>query len=193
MKILSQRVLMLVLISFTVLSFVQCAKPQTGPAAVVVERPHPAWQGKAGGDIRLFEHANEDWKKAILSQEAPDVWLGFDSTLREDQSSGVSGPGSELVIKVALSTQAKDILKSFWQETLRYSYDQDFVKAKSAQEQFDRDAGWLRTYLRSADNLEKLEISAPDGTRLISSYEAKSLLDFAKNEALRLVRLAKDQ
>jgi len=193
MEKLSSRIFSFALTLIAVLAFTQNAKSQTGVTVAVTRGPHPAWEGKAAGDVRPFERNNDDLRIALLSQPVPEVWLEFAESQREGQPARQPSEGKEPIIQVVLPPEAKAILKSFWEEALKFDYNETFARAKTAQEGFDRDMAWSRYHSASEGELQKVEIAAPDGRRAISDVEARDLLVFAHKASISLVKKAKEK
>ena len=166
------------------------AQPVGGVTVAVRRGPHPAWEGRVGGDVRPFERNDKDLKIALLSQPTPEIWLEFKKSQREGYAAG-RPPDDEAIIKVALPPEAKVILKLFWQEALKFDYSEAFVKAQSAQEAYDRDMAWGGQYSASVQKLRQVEIDAPDGKRKLSDLEADDLVYFARRASANLVDEAK--
>jgi hypothetical protein len=170
------------------------ANAQTGGGVTVAvtRGPHPAWEGKAAGDVQSFERNIDNLRTALLSQPIPDIWLEFAETSREGHLS-TQPSKNEAPIKIALPPEAKSILKLFWAEALKFDYDEAFVKAQSAQEAHDRDIGWINKCAASIVKLEQVEIDAPDGKRKISDVEAEGLVYFTRRASADLVNKAKEK
>jgi hypothetical protein len=194
MEKLHVKIFSLTLTFTAVLGVTVFAQAQTaGGVTVAVNRgPHPAWEGKAAGDVQSFERNNDDLKIALLSQATPDIWLEFAESRREGHPSTKSSK-DEAIIKVALPSEAKSILKLFWDEALKFDYNEAFIKAQSAQEAYDRDIAWINKCTASIVRLEQVEIDAADGKRKISDLEAEDLVYFARRASANLVNQAKEK
>jgi hypothetical protein len=179
----------------TVLALASFAQAQTsGAVGVAVTRgPHPAWEGKAAGDVQPFERKDENLKTALLSQPVPNIWLEFTEGQREGQPPRTKPDTKETIIKVTLPPEAKAILKSLWEEALKFDYNEAFVKPRSVQEAYERDVAWSRHVTASISKLHKVEIVAPDGRRAISDKEASDLIYFARGVSADLVHRMKEQ
>jgi len=70
------------------------------------------------------------------------------------------------------------MLKSFWEESLKFDYSYVFEKPQTAQEGIDCNMAWTRYCEIMKQKLQKIEIAAPDLTRKISDKEAKGLVYF---------------
>jgi hypothetical protein len=195
METLYRKIFSLVLTLIAVLVFTSGAKSQTGTRVdVAVSRgPHPAWEGKAAGDVQPFERNNYDLRLALPGQPVLDVWLEFVESKREGQPTRKSSEDKEPLIKVTLPPEAKELLKSYWEEALKFDYNEAFVKPRNAQEGYDRDVAWTRYCTSSTEKLQKIEIDAPDGRRNISDEEAPDLLFFLHKASASLVKSAKEQ
>jgi len=177
-----------------VLGMTAFAEAQTGSgtAVAVTRGPHPSWEGKAAGDVQAFERNNNDLKIALLSQPIPDIWLEFAESRREGNPS-TKPSKDEAIIKVALPPEAKSTLKLFWEETLKFVYNEAFVKTQSAQEAYDREIAWLNQYTASVQKLQQVKIDAPDGKRNISDVEADNLVYFARTASANLIKEVKEK
>ncbi|HEX8651100.1 MAG TPA: hypothetical protein VF708_09670 [Pyrinomonadaceae bacterium] len=195
MEKLHRTVFSLALMITALLAFASFAKAQTsGSVAVAVTRgPHPAWEGKAAGDVQPFERKDEDLKTALLSQPVPDIWLEFTEGQREGQPTRQTPDTKEAIIKVTLPPEAKAILVSYWEEALKFDYNEAFVKPRSAQEAYDRDVAWSKYITANISKLQKVKIAAPDGRRAISDKEAEDLIYFARKASYNLIKSAKEQ
>lgn len=71
---------------------------------------------------------------------------------------------------------AKGILKTFWEEGLQFDYKDVFDKPKTPQESLDRDHAWSSNRATVRQELQKIEIAAPDGARTISDEEADRIV-----------------
>lgn len=190
------RIIFSLALTFTaVLVLTSFAKAQTsgGVDIAVTRGPHPAWEGKAAGDVQPFERTDDDLKTALLNQPVPDIWLEFTEGQREGQAARQPSDTKEEIIKVTLPPEAKAILKSYWEEALKFDYNEAYVKAMSPQEAIDRDMAWSRYNVRSDGKLRKVEIAAPDGRRAISDKEASDLLVFAHVASLSLIKSTKER
>jgi hypothetical protein len=195
MEKLHRNIFSLALMITAVLALASFAHAQTsgGVAVTVTRGPHPAWEGKAAGDVQPFERKDEDLKTALLSQPVPDIWLEFAEGQRNGQSPRKTPDTKETIIKVTLPPDARAILKSFWEEALKFDYKEAFVKPRSAQESYDRDVAWSRYITASISKLRKVEIAAPDGRRVLSDKEAPDLIYFARGASFDLVKRMKEQ
>ena len=97
---------------------------------------------------------------AVLAQPVPEVWLEFAERKREGQSPRTTSDEKESVIQVVLPPEAREILKSFWEQSLEFNYRDVFDKPKSAQEGYDRDRAWINYFRTAPHSLEKIEITA---------------------------------
>jgi hypothetical protein len=170
------------------------AQAQTagGVTVVITRGPHPAWEGKAAGDVQSFKRNNKDLKIALLSQPIPDIWLEFVESRREGHPS-TKPSKDEAIIKVALPGEARAILKLFWAEALKFDYNEAFVKPRNAQEGYDRDTAWGRKCAATIEKLRQVQIDAPGGKRKISDLEADDLFYFARRASANLVDEAKEK
>jgi hypothetical protein len=194
MEKLQRTIFSLALMITALLALASFAKAQTGGgiSVAVTRGPHPAWEGKAAGDVQPFERKDEDLKPALLSQPVPDIWLEFNEGQREGQLPRQTPNTKEAIIKITLPPEAKAILKSFWDEALKFDYNEAFVKPRSAQESYDRDVAWSRYVMASISKLQKVEIASPDGRRPISDKEAEELIYFARKASANLIKSVKD-
>lgn len=189
MEKLPQKIWSFALTLITLLAFAQLAKSQV--TVTVARAPHPAWEGKPAGDAQPFERNNSDLKIALLSQPVPDIWLEFAESQREDQPPRQPSDAAEVIIKVTLPPEAKEILKLHWEEALKFFYGDVFEKPGSVQEAVDRDRTWSSYNFDTIRRLQKVEIPAPDGRRALSDVEAQDLRAFANKAASHLVMNAK--
>lgn len=180
-----QRTIFSLALAFTpILLITSCTNAQTGGVASVVSRgPHPAWEGRAAGDAPSIKPKGDDAKTSWLSQPVPNIWLEFIGSQKEGQPPRHTSEGKEEVIKVTLPPQAQDILKSLWEEALKYDYAEAFEKARTADEGHDRRIAMISYFEKSMEELKKVEIDAPDGRRTISNKEAEDILAFARKSA----------
>ena len=95
------------------------------------------------------------------------------------------------VIQVVLPAEAREILKSFWEQALEFDYKDVFDKPKTAQESMDRDRAWVDYFRATPQELEKIEIAAPDGARKISDEEARRLVLYLRKISGNLVMSVK--
>jgi hypothetical protein len=181
-------------ILIAVLLFASSAQSQNQSSVAVAARrdPHPAWEGTAAGKPEPFARNYDDLRIAVLTQPVPEVWLEFAESKREGrQSSRLPTDEKESVIQVLLPDKAKEILKSLWEQSLEFDYKEMFDKPKTAQEAMDRDGEWIRYVTTTAQNLEKIEIAAPDGARKISDEEATRLVVFVRKASGNLIKSVK--
>jgi hypothetical protein len=161
---------------------------KSSSVAVVASRgPHPAWEGIASGKPESFARNNDDLRTAVLTQPVPEVWLEFSESKREGQASRIPAEEKESVIKVVLPDEAREILKSFWEQSLEFNYKDVFDKPKTAQEGIERDREWINYFTSTPQKLHKIEIAAPDGRRNISDEEARRLVLFLHKASGNLV------
>jgi len=195
MNKVAQKMFSLALTLVAILAFAQYAKSQTsaGVTVGVTRGPHPAWEGKAAGAVQPFERNNADLKTALFSQPVPDVWLEFVESQREGQSVRPTSKGAEPIIKVTLPPEAKNILKLFWEQALKFDYDEAFVKPSKAQEGYDRDMAWMSYHVKTELNLQQVEVAAPDGRRRISDVESTALAVFMHKASISLVEKVKEE
>lgn len=195
MEKLHRNIFSLALMVTALLALASFAKAQTsgGVAVAVTRGPHPAWEGKASGDVQPFERKDKDLKTALLSHPVPDIWLEFAEGQRDGQPPRKTPDTKEAIIKVTLPPEAKAILKSLWEEALKFDYNEAFVKPRSAQEAYDRDVAWSNYVTASISKLQKVEIAAPDGRRVLSDKEAPDLIYFARGASFDLVKSIKEQ
>jgi hypothetical protein len=186
-----KRNLFLIIFTFAaVLTFASSGHSQ-GVTVVVTRGPHPSWEGTAAGKVQPFMRSDNNLRTAVLTQPAPDVWLEFAESKREGQPPRKPSDEKEPVIQVLLPPEGTEILKTFWAKTLLFDYREAYEKAEAAQDQVNRDRAWL-TYLSTTErDLQKLEISAPDGIRKISDEEADRLVLFVRKASAELVKTAK--
>ena len=172
-----------------VLLVASCAQSQEQPGVKIMATrgPHPAWEGTVAGQPKPFARNNDDLRIAVLTQPVPEVWLEFAESKRKGESSRTPTDEKEPVIQLRLPSEAQEILKSFWEKSLEFDYKDFFDKPKSAQEGYDRDIAWTSYILTTAQELQKIEIAAPDGARKISAEEAKQLVAFLRRASGNLV------
>lgn len=184
------------LVGFTfisVLLFASSVQAQDQPrvTVLVTRGPHPAWEGTPAGKPQPFTLNNSDLRTAALTQPFPEIWLEFAESKREGKPPRKSSDEKEPVIEVALPPEAREILKSFWERSLEFDYKKVFDKPKSAQEAVDRDLAWISYCSSRAEELQKIEIAAPDGRRRISDEEAMQLVAFLRKMSGNLVHSVK--
>lgn len=177
----------------TVLLFASWIQAQDQPRITVIATrgPHPAWEGTASGNPQPFIRNNDDLRIAVLTQPVPEIWLEFAESRREGQPPRLPSDQKEPVIQVVLPSEATEILKSFWEQSLEFDYKEAFAKPKTAQEGMDRDLAWINYFRTTAQKLEKIEIAAPDGRRKISDEEATRLVAFLRKISGNLVKSVK--
>ena len=179
-------------ILIAVLIFASCAQAQDQPrvAIVATRGPHPAWEGTASGKPQPFVRNNDDLRIAVLTQPVPEIWLEFAESKREGQSPRMPTEEKD-PIQVVLPAEAREILKSFWEQALEFDYKDVFDKPKTAQESMDRDRAWVNYFRATPQELEKIEIAAPDGARKISEEEARRLVLYLRKISGNLVMSVK--
>jgi hypothetical protein len=143
--------------------------------------------------VQPFERKDDDLRTALLNQPVPDIWLEFTEGQREGQAARRPSDTKEEIIKVTLPPEAQAILKAYWEAALKFDYDEAYVKPGSLQAAVDRDRAWAVHHSKSARELQKVEIAAPDGRRLISDKEATDLLVFAHVVSANLIKSTKEQ
>jgi len=190
MNTLHTKILSIGFILIAVLLFASCAQAQDQPrvAIVATRGPHPAWEGTASGKPQPFVRNNDDLRTAVLTQPVPEVWLEFAESKREGQSPRMPTDEKDPVIQVVLPAEAREILKSFWEQALEFDYKDVFDKPKTAQESMDRDRAWVDYFRATPQELEKIEIAAPDGARKISDEEARQLVLYLRKASGNLVK-----
>lgn len=92
---------------------------------------------------------------------------------------------------IGLSRGSKKIIDRHWIEALRYFWNDEFRKPRSAQENHDRSLEWMRICNRTVNELQKAHISAPNGKRQVSFTEASRTMGFLNRVALALVQRVK--
>lgn len=171
-----------------VLLVASCAQYQEQSGVkIMATRGQPAWEGTVAGQQKPFARNNDDLRIAVLTQPVPEVWLEFAESKRKDQSSPTPTDEKEPVIKLGLPSEAQEIFKSFWEKSLEFDYKDVFDQPKTPQESYDRDMAWTSYILTTRQQLQKIEIAAPDGARKISAEEAKDLVAFLRKASGDLV------
>jgi hypothetical protein len=209
MRKLPPTICSLALLVTAVLALSSLAQAQTTTGVSVARGAHPSWEGRAAGDVQPFARTGEDLKSALLSHPAPEIWLEFKEGDKEEaqeraqeatqegeqegQPASQTTETEESAIKVILPPEAEAVLKSFWEEALKFDYNEAFVKPRSAQEVYDRDMAWSEYFSVSVGKLRKIEIAAPDANRAISDREATALIYFVRKASSELVKSAKEQ
>lgn len=130
----------------------------------------PADEAKVEGNIHDYE-IKEKSLEYLQSLEMPEVNLVF-----EINNS-----------KLELPADVKDILNSHWRAAIKFSYNEHFNKPSSAQEYYDRDIAWSSYCGKTEQELEQLNIEAPNGKRNLSPNEAGDLYAFLNRAAVEVV------
>ena len=188
MNTLHTKILSVGFILIAVLIFASCAQAEDQPRVAIVATPgpHPAWEGTASGKPQPFVRNNDDLRTPVLTQPVPEIWLEFAESKREGQSPRMPTEEKD-PIQVVLPAEAREILKSFWEQALEFDYKDVFDKPKTAQESMDRDRAWVDYFRATPQELEKIEIAAPDGARKISDEEARRLVLYLRKISGNLV------
>jgi hypothetical protein len=87
---------------------------------------------------------------------------------------------------VEMPSGANDILKTYWKDALKYYYDDYFNKPQDAGSLYDRQREWTKYGSETDKKLKEISIPAPDGSRTISTEEARDIRYFL-NQAAELV------
>ena len=134
MHTLHHKMVSLVFTLIAVPFFVSCANSQNQPPMTVGANRGPlsARECTPAGKPQPFARNNDDLRIAVLTQPVPELWLEFADSNREGQSSRTPTDEKEPVIRVALTPEAREILKSFWGQSLEFNYKEVFDKATTA-------------------------------------------------------------
>jgi hypothetical protein len=92
---------------------------------------------------------------------------------------------------VEMPSGANDILKAYWKDALKYYYDDYFNKPQDAGSLYDRQRAWTKYGSDTDKKLKEISISAPDGSRTISTEEARDIRSFVNQAAEQVIGKAK--
>jgi hypothetical protein len=92
---------------------------------------------------------------------------------------------------VEMPSGASDILKTYWKDALKYYYDDYFNKPQDASSLYDREREWTKYGSETDKKLKEISISAPDGSRTISTDEARDIRSFLNQAAEQVIGKAK--
>jgi hypothetical protein len=92
---------------------------------------------------------------------------------------------------VEMPSDANDILKTYWKDALKYYYDDYFNKPQDASGLYDRERAWTKYGTETDKKLKEISISAPDGSRSISTEEARDIRSFLNQAAEQVIGKAK--
>jgi hypothetical protein len=92
---------------------------------------------------------------------------------------------------VEMPSGANDILKTYWKDALKYYYDDYFDKPKDASSLYDREREWSKYGGETDKKLKEISISAPDGSRTISTEEARDIRTFVNQAAEQVIGKSK--
>ena len=92
---------------------------------------------------------------------------------------------------VEMPSGANDILKTYWKDALKYYYDDYFNKPQDASSLYDRERAWTKYGSETDKKLKEISISAPDGSRSITTEEARDIRSFLNQAAEQVIGKAK--
>ena len=128
---------------------------------------------------------------AKIEGDFPDYDVPF-SELKYIQT--LEAPNVRFVFKtgaVEMPSGAKDILKTHWKDALKYYYDDYFNKPKDAASLYDRQRAWTKYCSETDKKLQEYSIPAPDGSRAISTEEARGIHAFLNQAAEQVIDKSK--
>jgi hypothetical protein len=103
-------------------------------------------------------------------------------------------PTARFVFKtgvVEMPSGANEILKTYWKDALKYYYDDYFNKPQDASSLYDRERAWSKYGSETDKKLQDISIPAPDGSRTISTEEARDIHSFLNQAAEQVIGKAK--
>jgi hypothetical protein len=92
---------------------------------------------------------------------------------------------------VEMPSGANDILKTYWKDALKYYYDDYFNKPQDASSLYDREREWSKYGSETDKKLKEISISAPDGSRSITTEEARDIRSYMNQAAEQVIGKAK--
>jgi hypothetical protein len=92
---------------------------------------------------------------------------------------------------VMMPSSAKDTIAAHWKKALDYYFNDYFNKPKDASEFDDRETAWNKYCVETDKKLRDISIPAPDGTRTLTTDEARDVRAFLNESAKNVINLAK--
>lgn len=147
-------------------------------------------QARVDGVVTPFNSTDNNLRTSFLNQPVPEVWLLFADKNSDISESELSDKNE---IRVELPTEAKNLLKSYWETSLMCNFNTEIEKTQNADDYKENLTQLIRVASTTKNDLQKVFVKAPNETRPISYEEAGDLISFISSSAVEVTEQAKKQ
>jgi hypothetical protein len=129
---------------------------------------------------------------AKIEGDDPPAYLVYKSDLAYLQT--IEPPKIRFVFRsstVEMPSGARDTALAHWKEAIKFYHNDYFNKPKNAGEIEAREDVWQKFSRETEKKLQDISIAAPEGSRYMTSLEAKAVRSFLDQAAQRIINQAK--